>query len=58
MDVSINHAVSVRWQITDFPRNVWAPDSQPDVVKAIGDRYGFSKRLVALLLTTPPPSSR
>ncbi|OBT90991.1 hypothetical protein VE02_00210 [Pseudogymnoascus sp. 03VT05] len=38
--------------------NVWAPDSQPDVVKAIGDRYGFSKRLVALLLTTPPPNSR
>lgn len=58
MDVSVNHAVTVRWQITDIPRNVWAPDSQPDVVKAIGDRYGFSKRLVALLLTTPPPSSR
>ncbi|KFZ08424.1 hypothetical protein V502_09362 [Pseudogymnoascus sp. VKM F-4520 (FW-2644)] len=35
--------------------NVWAPNLQPDVVKAIGIRYDFSARLMAILRTTPPP---
>ncbi|KFY18338.1 hypothetical protein V493_08714 [Pseudogymnoascus sp. VKM F-4281 (FW-2241)] len=37
--------------------NVWAPNSQPEVVNAIGFRYGFSTRLMALLLTAPPADS-
>lgn len=57
MDVSVCHAVNVRWQKTDLLRNVWAPDLQPNVVKAIGLRYDFSARLMAILRTTPPPNS-
>ncbi|KFY52453.1 hypothetical protein V496_08430 [Pseudogymnoascus sp. VKM F-4515 (FW-2607)] len=37
--------------------NIWAPDLQPDVVDAIGLRYGFSERLKAILRTTPPANS-
>lgn len=57
LDVSANHAVAVRRQETDLPRNIWAPDLQPDVVDAIGLRYGFSERLKAILRTTPPANS-
>lgn len=57
MDVSVCHAVNARWQKTDLLRNVWAPNLQPDVVKAIGLRYDFSARLMAILRTTPPPNS-
>ncbi|KFY11666.1 hypothetical protein V492_04335 [Pseudogymnoascus sp. VKM F-4246] len=38
--------------------NVWAPHTQPDAVEAIGLRYGFSTRLMALLGTAPPASAR
>lgn len=50
-------SVSVRRQGADLSRNIWAPDLQPDVVDAIGLRYGFSERLKAILRTTPPANS-
>lgn len=34
--------------------NIWAPNEQKDSVEAIGRRYGFSPRLLALLCTVPP----
>lgn len=57
MDVSVNHTVTPHWQKSDLPRNVWAPNLQPDVVDAIVLRYNFSARLKAILRTTPPSDS-
>jgi hypothetical protein len=34
--------------------NLWAPNEQTKIVKMIGERYGFSPRLIELLRTEPP----
>lgn len=48
------YAISHYGPLTVVYRNIWAPNTQSKVVKAIGHRYGFSARLMAVLCTTPP----
>ncbi|KAK2001744.1 ADP-ribosylation factor [Colletotrichum falcatum] len=36
--------------------NIWSPSTQPSTVQQIGDRYGFSHRLQAIMMAPPLPS--
>ncbi|OWP04892.1 hypothetical protein B2J93_4218 [Marssonina coronariae] len=36
--------------------NIWAPHQQLDIVRLLGEYYGFSPRLLAIISTAPPAS--
>lgn len=56
MDVSLPLILPAWVRSEHFNRNVWTPTAQAPVIGVIGEHYGFTRRLQAIV-TMPPPEA-